>query len=106
MSSGAEKELEQATQLARRMVARWGMSERIGPVMFAREPGACLPGQGDGSVSRTQRSHGGAGRRGDKTAVEPNSKRTAVSFSKRIGMIWTPWPRPWRSKKPWRPMRS
>ncbi|MFP4137272.1 MAG: ATP-dependent zinc metalloprotease FtsH [Halomonas sp.] len=36
VSSGAENDLEQATQLARRMVARWGMSERIGPVMFAQ----------------------------------------------------------------------
>ncbi len=36
VSSGAENDLEQATQLARRMVGRWGMSERIGPVMFAQ----------------------------------------------------------------------
>ncbi|MBS9403260.1 ATP-dependent zinc metalloprotease FtsH [Halomonas sp. TRM85114] len=36
VSSGAENDLEQATKLARRMVARWGMSERIGPVMFAQ----------------------------------------------------------------------
>ncbi|MDR5862651.1 ATP-dependent zinc metalloprotease FtsH [Halomonas campisalis] len=36
VSSGAENDLEQATQLARRMVARWGMSERVGPVMFAQ----------------------------------------------------------------------
>ncbi|MBB3190688.1 ATP-dependent zinc metalloprotease FtsH [Halomonas cerina] len=36
VSSGAENDLEQATRLARRMVARWGMSNRIGPVMFAQ----------------------------------------------------------------------
>ncbi|EWG98981.1 hypothetical protein Q427_27575 [Halomonas sp. BC04] len=35
VSSGAENDLEQATRLARRMVGRWGMSERIGPVMFS-----------------------------------------------------------------------
>ncbi len=34
VSSGAENDLEQATRLARRMVAHWGMSERIGPVAF------------------------------------------------------------------------
>jgi cell division protease FtsH len=33
-SAGAEDDLRQATQLARRMVAHWGMSEIIGPVAF------------------------------------------------------------------------
>ncbi len=36
VSSGAENDLEQATRLARRMVARWGMSERIGPVALSQ----------------------------------------------------------------------
>ncbi|MDI5986606.1 ATP-dependent zinc metalloprotease FtsH [Halomonas sp. M4R5S39] len=34
VSSGAENDLQQATQLARRMVAHWGMNERIGPAAF------------------------------------------------------------------------
>lgn len=33
-SAGAESDLKQATQIARRMVAHWGMSEKIGPVAF------------------------------------------------------------------------
>lgn len=33
-TAGAEDDLKRATQLARRMVARWGMSEVIGPVAF------------------------------------------------------------------------
>ena len=36
VTTGAEADLSQATDLARRMVARWGMSEAIGPVSFAR----------------------------------------------------------------------
>ncbi len=32
VSSGAEDDIRQATKLARAMVARWGMSEAIGPV--------------------------------------------------------------------------
>jgi cell division protease FtsH len=33
-SAGAEDDLKKATQLARRMVMHWGMSERLGPVAF------------------------------------------------------------------------
>lgn len=33
-SAGAEDDLNKATQLARRMITHWGMSERLGPVAF------------------------------------------------------------------------
>lgn len=36
-SSGAENDLEQATNLARCMISRWGMSERLGPAAFPLE---------------------------------------------------------------------
>jgi cell division protease FtsH len=32
VSSGAEDDIQQATRLARAMVARWGMSDEIGPI--------------------------------------------------------------------------
>jgi cell division protease FtsH len=35
VSSGAADDLKQATQLARRMVAQWGMSKALGPVSFS-----------------------------------------------------------------------
>ena len=34
-SAGAENDLKRATDLTRRMVTRWGMSDRIGPVAFS-----------------------------------------------------------------------
>jgi cell division protease FtsH len=34
LSAGAENDLSRATQIARRMVTYWGMSERLGPVAF------------------------------------------------------------------------
>ncbi len=40
VTTGAENDLENATKIARAMVGRWGMSERIGPV-------SVLPSEGD-----------------------------------------------------------
>lgn len=34
LSAGAEDDLKKATQIARRMITHWGMSERLGPVAF------------------------------------------------------------------------
>jgi cell division protease FtsH len=34
-TAGAENDLKRATELARRMVTRWGMSERLGPVAYS-----------------------------------------------------------------------
>ena len=36
-SAGAENDLKRATSLARRMVTRWGMSERLGPVAYGHD---------------------------------------------------------------------
>ncbi|HUZ87931.1 MAG TPA: ATP-dependent zinc metalloprotease FtsH [Candidatus Baltobacterales bacterium] len=34
VTSGAENDIKKATQVARRMVTQWGMSDRVGPVMM------------------------------------------------------------------------
>jgi cell division protease FtsH len=34
-SAGAENDLKRATELARKMVTRWGMSEKLGPVAYS-----------------------------------------------------------------------
>ncbi|HYC53364.1 MAG TPA: ATP-dependent zinc metalloprotease FtsH [Candidatus Binatia bacterium] len=36
ITTGAGNDIEKATQLARKMVCEWGMSENLGPVMFKR----------------------------------------------------------------------
>lgn len=36
-SSGAQNDIQQATSWARRMVTEWGMSETLGPIMFANK---------------------------------------------------------------------
>ena len=45
-TTGAENDIEQATSLARRMVTRWGMSERLGLVQLAPRDNPYLGGAG------------------------------------------------------------
>jgi cell division protease FtsH len=45
-TTGAESDIEQATGLARRMVTRWGMSERLGLVQLAPRDNPYLNGSG------------------------------------------------------------
>jgi cell division protease FtsH len=56
ITSGAESDLQQLTQIARQMVGRWGMSEAVGPltVLPADGEGPFLPGTSATSES-TQR---------------------------------------------------
>ncbi len=57
MTTGAESDLEQVTQIARSMVGRWGMSDAIGPVSVLPRPedeGMFLPGGDRGSSEQTR----------------------------------------------------
>jgi cell division protease FtsH len=44
-STGAEDDLQKATQLARSLVCRWGMSENLGTVAYDRSPGSPFLGR-------------------------------------------------------------
>ena len=56
ITSGAESDIQQLTQIARQMVGRWGMSESIGPiaVLPSEQMGPLLPGARETS-EETQR---------------------------------------------------
>jgi len=43
-TTGAENDMQQATDLARQMVTRWGMSARLGPVTLAPRDGSVMNG--------------------------------------------------------------
>jgi cell division protease FtsH len=43
VTTGAENDLQQVTEIARRMVLRWGMSERLGPISFVAPQDEGLP---------------------------------------------------------------
>jgi cell division protease FtsH len=43
VTTGAESDLQQVTEIARRMVLRWGMSEKLGPISFVTPQDEGLP---------------------------------------------------------------
>src|SRR5438046_8939262 len=43
VTSGAENDLQQVTEIARQMVLRWGMSEKLGPISFVAAQDEGLP---------------------------------------------------------------
>src|SRR5699024_6776803 len=62
VTSGAESDLETATSIARQMVGRWGMSEKIGPVTV-------LPQEGDPRLA------------GDRKSTRLNSSHVSISYA-------------------------
>ncbi len=47
--TGASNDIMRATQLARNMVTKWGLSEKLGPLMYAEEEGEVFLGRSAGS---------------------------------------------------------
>jgi cell division protease FtsH len=54
VTTGAENDLQQATQIARQMVGRWGMSSAVGPVSVLPPPGQEQPFVQDGVAPATR----------------------------------------------------
>ena len=56
VTTGAQNDIERATQLARNMVTRWGLSEKLGPILYAEDeaqtPGASSNTQFSADTSR------------------------------------------------------
>ena len=90
ITTGAESDLQQLTEIARQMVGRWGMSEKIGPIVdparrrtgrrlsrheraLARDPGADRRG---GAPDRRGRARGGhaAAHRAPRPARQPRPR--------------------------------
>jgi len=45
VTTGASNDIERATQMARNMVTKWGLSERLGPLAYAEEEGEVFLGR-------------------------------------------------------------
>ncbi len=45
MTTGASNDIERATEIARKMVTQWGMSEELGPMLYAEDEGEVFLGR-------------------------------------------------------------
>src|SRR5699024_12150629 len=51
VTTGASNDIMRATQLARNMVTKWGLSEKLGPLMYAEEENESFLGGRSGGTS-------------------------------------------------------
>ena len=49
VTTGASNDIERATQLARNMVTKWGLSDEMGPLLYDEEDGEVFLGMSAGS---------------------------------------------------------
>jgi len=68
VTTGASNDIERATQIARNMVTKWGLSDKLGPLTYAEEEGA-QPGGSKNSIS------------GDTTAIIDQEVRRIVDIN-------------------------
>ncbi|MBT6693714.1 MAG: ATP-dependent zinc metalloprotease FtsH [Porticoccaceae bacterium] len=50
VTTGASNDIERATQMARNMVTKWGLNEKMGPILYG-EDGSQVPGSGNAHYS-------------------------------------------------------
>jgi len=67
-TTGAGNDLEKATELARRMVCEWGMSEKLGPMTFGKKEEQIFLGR-------------------DFTQIQDYSERTAIEIDQEVRRI-------------------
>ncbi|MBF6030743.1 MULTISPECIES: ATP-dependent zinc metalloprotease FtsH [Pseudomonas] len=51
VTTGASNDIMRASQIARNMVTKWGLSEKLGPLMYAEDDGEVFLGRGGGGQS-------------------------------------------------------
>ncbi|MEX0617760.1 MAG: ATP-dependent zinc metalloprotease FtsH [Pseudohongiellaceae bacterium] len=53
VTTGASNDIQRATEMARNMVTKWGLSEEMGPMMYSEDDGEVFLGRSAGTQSKT-----------------------------------------------------
>ena len=93
VTTGASNDIERATELARNMVTKWGLSDKLGPLTYSEENGEVFLGRSVtqhkqvSDVHRARDRRGSAARHRDQLQPRQGHPRRATSTS------CTRWPR-------------
>jgi len=82
-SSGAKKDLEDATSLARRMVCEWGMSERLGPLSLVPAPGSARFAFGQESPEYSEKTAAAIDEEVRRLVLENHQRATSLLKERR-----------------------
>src|SRR5690606_16939486 len=52
VTTGASNDIQRATDMARNMVTKWGLSEKLGPLTYAEDDGEVFLGRSAGSNAK------------------------------------------------------
>ena len=87
VTTGASSDIERATDLARKMVTQWGLSEKMGPMLYAEEEGEVFLGR---SVSKTKHMSDETARTIDeeiKIIIDRNYKRAEKILNENMDIL-------------------
>ena len=65
MTTGASNDFERATEIARRMVTQWGMSDALGPMVYGENEGEVFLGRSITTHKNVSEATHAEGRPGD-----------------------------------------
>ena len=105
-TTGAGNDLERATELARKMVCNWGMSEELGPVTFGKREEHIFLGREFAHSKDFSEETARLIDAAIKNLVLSASSRGQWICSPATGPNSRPWPRPSWKKRPWTAQRS
>ncbi len=87
VTTGASNDIERATELARNMVTKWGLSERLGPLSYGEDEGDVFVGR---SVTQTKSVSEGTARKIDeeiRSFIDRNYDRAEKILKDNIGIL-------------------
>ena len=87
VSTGASNDIERATDIARKMVTQWGLSEKMGPMLYAEEEGEVFLGR---SVAKAKHMSDETARAIDeevKIFVDRNYKRSVDLLTENLDIL-------------------
>ena len=93
ITTGAQNDIEQATEMARKMVCEWGMSEALGPLTYGKKEEAIFLGK---EFNRHQDYSEATALKIDaeiKRIVTEQYERATKLLTEQPARSWSAWPR-------------